>query len=65
MNIWVILSIAWLVGMLIAHVVAMIKNETYRKDLGAALSIYAIGFVIMITTMLAGYVVAAALFFGV
>ena len=38
MNILVILSIAWLVGLLIAHVVAMIKIEIYREVAGAAIT---------------------------
>ena len=39
MNIWVILSIVWLVGLLIAHVVAMIKSEIYREVAGAAITV--------------------------
>jgi len=38
MNILVILSIAWLVGLLIAHVVAMIKDVVYREVAGAAIT---------------------------
>ena len=38
MNIWVILSIVWLVGLLIAHVVAMIKDVVYREVAGAAIT---------------------------
>ena len=39
MNILVILSIVWLAGLLIAHVVAMIKNETYRNEIGINVTI--------------------------
>jgi len=50
MNIWIILSIVWLVGLLIAHVVAMIKNELYRLTVGIVVTVVIVALFTVLAT---------------